>query len=125
MAAPGGQDSGDYNWMGRQVRVEHDGHLCLSGTPYLAGAGHLLDHDLENFIRVTGLPVQAAILTVTRNPARLIASPESWAALKIGSPADIVAFHVEVGPDNPIKLRIDRIISNGEQLVPTSGSIPG
>jgi N-acetylglucosamine-6-phosphate deacetylase len=91
-AVPGGRPPGNYVWSGQQVEVGTDGRIALAGTPYLAGAGHLLDTDLSVFVRATGASWAEAVSSVTRIPGKLIGIPAEEFAFTPGAAADIVAF---------------------------------
>ena len=68
----GGQKPGIYKWGNIDVQVYDDGHLGLPNTPYLAGAGHLLDTCIANFINVTGLCLKDTLRTVIDTPTEIL-----------------------------------------------------
>jgi N-acetylglucosamine-6-phosphate deacetylase len=68
----GGKKTGIYKWGNIDVQVYDDGHLGLPNTPYLAGAGHLQDTCIANFINVTGLSLKDALKTVIDIPNRIL-----------------------------------------------------
>ena len=53
------------------MEVEAGGRIALAGTPYLAGAGHLLDRGLGELLK-TGCGMAAAVEALTTTPARLL-----------------------------------------------------
>lgn len=65
----GGLDVGVHKWGNIEVEVHPDGHLGLPGTEFLAGAGHLLDRSVAQFLRATGASMEEAIYLVTEGPA--------------------------------------------------------
>ncbi|TFH06331.1 MAG: N-acetylglucosamine-6-phosphate deacetylase [Spirochaetales bacterium] len=100
VTAPGGLRAGTHTWSGMEVTVSDTGRISLAGTPYLAGAGHLLDRGIAVFLRATGLTLDKAITTVTANPHALLALPKTWSSLNVGSPGDIVSFRVRPDSDS-------------------------
>jgi N-acetylglucosamine-6-phosphate deacetylase len=95
--ALGGLPPGVYN-RGRH-EVLPSGKITLAGTPYLAGAGHLLDTCVANTLRFTDLSPAQVCQTVTANPARLLGMDNSKGKLEIGCDADLTLFRIpELGP---------------------------
>jgi N-acetylglucosamine-6-phosphate deacetylase len=92
VAFPGGYEPGVYRWGDVEVEVHPDGHLGLSGTSFLAGAGHLLDRDIAHFARETGVGIGDALRLATSNPASLLGLDEPGTGFRIGEPANIVGF---------------------------------
>ncbi len=72
----GGFAPGRYTWDKIKVDVHRDGHVGLAGTPYLAGAGHLLDRDIARFIKASGCSVPDAVKLCTVNPSRMLSLEE-------------------------------------------------
>ena len=105
-----GMNPGVYKWGDIDVEVYKDGHLGLHGTPYLAGAGHLLDWSIARFVNMTGYSLRDALRLVTDIPSCILDNKYS---LDIGQPADIVQFNFNDG-DN--RLKINQIIVNGETI---------
>ena len=62
-----------------------------------------------------GLPEQAALQAVTRNPARLIGVSDRLGTLEAGKDADVVVW-----PRSPLELGVEpeRVFIDGEQIVP-------
>jgi N-acetylglucosamine-6-phosphate deacetylase len=90
VARMGGLAPGDYSWGTIGVRVHEDGHLNVVGTPFLAGAGHLLDWSIARFIDATGCSIADAIAMCTKNPAAVIGLESG--TLDVGSPAHLTLF---------------------------------
>ncbi|MDC7246120.1 MAG: amidohydrolase family protein [Sphaerochaetaceae bacterium] len=98
----GGFAPGDYRWGDIEVEVYSDGHIGLKGTPYLAGAGHLLDTCIANFVNVTGEDLANAVRMVSVNPVRLLGLNKKI-DLNIGSDADITLFRWD-GTKHPLEV---------------------
>jgi N-acetylglucosamine-6-phosphate deacetylase len=110
-AAPAGLEAGRHRWGNLDVELYPDGHIGLAGTPYLAGAGHLLDWDIPTFMRFSGATLAEAIRLCTANPARLLSLPGQSSVLEPGEPADLVLFKIEEAGG---KLAIERTVIAGE-----------
>jgi len=102
----GGLDPGRYSWDNMEVEVSPDGHVGLAGTPYLAGAGHLLDHDIAWFMSATGCSIAEAVALCTVNPAKLLLEGNATYSFKIGARADCVVFRYE---KNQNKIKIEQV----------------
>ena len=102
-----GKEPGVYKWGNIDVEVHKDGHLGLQGTPYLAGAGHLLDWSIAHFMDFTGNSLKKTLPTVTDIPSEIIGKDIS---LNIGKPADIVLFRYNEGD---LRLTIEQTIIDG------------
>lgn len=75
------------------------GKVVLAGTPYLAGAGHLLDVGVANLLRFTDLSLAQVIRCATANPARLLQLEARKGCLRVGCDADLTLFRIpEEGP---------------------------
>jgi N-acetylglucosamine-6-phosphate deacetylase len=75
------------------------GKVVLAGTPYLAGAGHLLDTCLVNACRFTDLSLAQAVHCASAIPARILGLEAHKGHLKIGYDADLTLFRLkETGP---------------------------
>ncbi len=66
------------------------GKIVVDGTDYLAGSNQGLEVGVRNLLIATGWPIEQAIATVTRNPARLLGRP--YPRLAAGQTADLVIF---------------------------------
>ncbi len=110
-----GGEPGVYKWGNMQVELHPDGHLGLYGTPYLAGAGHLLDRCLAQFMNFTGEGVGGAVRLCTENPARLLGLPIGPFDLAPGTRAGVVLFDYE--PGNEI-LKIRKVAAGNEVFTP-------
>ena len=84
-----GMPEGNYALGGRQVFVK-DGKAALA-TGALAGSILTMNTALKNFIKITRLPLEEAIKTVTVNPARVIGADRKG-SLKPGTDADLTVF---------------------------------
>ena len=110
-AAPGGSPPGSYRWSGIDVEVNEEGRISLAGSPYLAGAGHLLDRGIRTLAIDAGLPIGDAVATITTTPHRLMGSPETEYSLGPGGRASLVCFHVSHGEP---AARIESVVVDGE-----------
>lgn len=99
----GGFKSGRYTWDKIKVEVHADGHVGLAGTPYLAGAGHLLDRDIVRFIKAAGCSVPDAVKLCTVNPSRML-------SLEEGLGKKVVVFRYVEGDSS---LNIEGVYENG------------
>lgn len=111
-AAPAGLEPGRRRWGNLEVELFPDGHIGLAGTPYLAGAGHLLDWDIPQFMRFSGASLAEAIGLCTANPARLLSLAGQSGGLALSAPADLVLFRLGGAGG---KLSIERTIIAGEE----------
>ena len=100
VALAGGLTPGIYKWGNMEVEVFKDGHLGLTGTGILAGAGHLLNWDIAHFIRFTGNDLANTIPLCTINPVKIIKMPYNYGKLKVGAPANLTLFHYQTGDDS-------------------------
>ncbi len=102
----GGCKPGYYKWDNISVEVFGDGHVGLAGTPYLAGAGHLLDRDIANVINVTGCSLSDAVTLCTINPLKLLSFPEERNFPSGGTEAGAVIFSYSMGD---ARLRVEGV----------------
>ncbi|MBI2299805.1 MAG: N-acetylglucosamine-6-phosphate deacetylase [Armatimonadetes bacterium] len=86
----GGMRPGIYH-NGRH-EVLPSGRVNLAGTPFLAGAGHLLDTCVANLQRATDLGEDGALATVTRIPARILGLQSVTGQLRAGLRGDVTCF---------------------------------
>lgn len=70
------------------------GKIVTVGTPYLAGAGHLLDVCIANALRFTDLTLAQVIGCVTAIPARILGLEARKGHLHVGYDADITLFRI-------------------------------
>lgn len=87
----GGLTPGEHKWGNMKVEVDENGRLGLAGTPYLAGAGHLLDWDIPHFMKATGCTLAEAVKLATINPRRFLGTAEGGAASSIEA-TDFILF---------------------------------
>lgn len=97
VAPIGGYQPGSYTWGDIAVEVHEDGHVSLEGTPFLAGAGHLLDRCIAQFVHATGVSLGEAVRLVTENGERLLQSDKQIQGLAVGAAADIAVFRWKAG----------------------------
>ncbi|MCC7495676.1 MAG: amidohydrolase family protein [Fimbriimonadaceae bacterium] len=76
------------------------GRVNLAGTPYLAGAGHLLDTGLANLRRLAELSEPACFTAAAALPARLLGQTDNG-RLEVGCRADLILFRWPAA-DGPI-----------------------
>lgn len=91
-AALGGLPPGIYG--GGTHEVLPGGKIALAGTPYLAGAGHLLDVCVANALRWTELGMAGIAQCVATNPAQLL-DLENTGKVKVGYLADLTLFRYD------------------------------
>ncbi len=106
--ALGGLPPGQY--AGGRYEVLDTGKIVTAGTPYLAGAGLLLDACIPNMLRATEMSLTEVIRSVTSTPAALLGLHCSKGQLKVGYDADLTLF--ELTENAP--LNIVNTIRNGE-----------
>lgn len=111
-AALGGQPPGRYrSAIGGEVDVSADGRLSVAGTPYLAGAGHLLDRNIAYAIEAGEISLAQALNLATRNPGRFVGGR---GVLAPGQRADITLFSWSPGDK---KLTIEDVFLGGERVL--------
>ncbi len=75
------------------------GRVVLAGTPYLAGAGHLLDMGIAHALRLTDLSLAQAVRCASVIPARILGLEGHKGHLQTGYDADLTLFRVpDAGP---------------------------
>lgn len=110
-AALGGQPPGRYrSAIGGDVDVSADGRLSVADTPYLAGAGHLLDRNIAYAIKAGEISLAQALNLATCNPGRFVGGR---GALAPGQRADITLFSWAPGDE---KLTIEDVFLGGERV---------
>ena len=111
-AALGGQPPGRYrSAIGGDVDVSADGRLSVADTPYLAGAGHLLDRNIAYAIEAGEISLAQALDLATRNPGRFVGGR---GVLAPGQRADITLFSWAPGDE---KLTIEGVFLGGERVL--------
>lgn len=92
----GGLPPGLYAGGVRQVLPS--GKVVVAGTPYLSGAGHLLDTCIPHVVRHTDLTLAQAVRSATEIPAQLLGLV-GRGQLRLGADADLVLFRTpDAGP---------------------------
>jgi N-acetylglucosamine-6-phosphate deacetylase len=120
VAVMGGKEPGVYQWDGIAVRVYEDGHLGLADAEFLAGAGHLLDRCIAQFVRFTGVRLSEAIKLCTTNPAQFLGLQPVGKGFAAGIPADLTLFRWKPGAD---KLEVETTVLNGAVLYADSKAV--
>lgn len=114
--ALGGLPPGRY--MGGRYEVLTTGKIVLADTPYLAGAGHLLDACLANALRFTDLSLAQATRSASAIPARILGLEDRKGHLRVGADADMTLFRIP--QDGP--LEIVATVCGGEVLYRETGA---
>lgn len=110
-AALGGMPAGRYRSpIGGEVEVGPDGRLGVAGTPYLAGAGHLLAQNVATAVNLVGLSLADALRLATRNPG---AFAGGRGQLEAGARADLLRFRFAAG--DPVLTVTDTFVA-GEEI---------
>ena len=103
-------------YMRDRYEVLPTGRIVLAGTPYLAGAGHLLDTCVAHAGRVTDLTLAQVTRCVSVIPARILGLEARKGRLQAGYDADLTLFRVPAeGP-----LEIMATICGGEVVYSAS-----
>ncbi len=113
VAVMGGKEPGVYEWDGISVRVYEDGHLGLADAEFLAGAGHLLDRCIAQFVRFTGVRIDEAVRLCTTNPAEFLGQKQAGEGFAAGMSADLTLFRWRPGA---VELDIEKTVLNGQVL---------
>jgi N-acetylglucosamine-6-phosphate deacetylase len=93
----GGLPPGTYAGGTREVLPS--GKIVASGTPYLAGAGRLLDTCVANALRFTDLALAQVARCASAIPARILGLEATSGHLRAGYSADLTLFRVpDTGP---------------------------
>jgi N-acetylglucosamine-6-phosphate deacetylase len=104
----GGLSPGSY--AGGRLEVLDTGKIVVAGTPYLAGAGHLLDTCVANAVRFSDLTLAQAVRCATTIPAQLLGLDRQKGQLRVGADADLTLFRL---PDHG-PLEIEATLLAGE-----------
>jgi len=115
VAPLGGTSPGVKHWGNMSVEVHNDGHISLANTPFLAGAGHLLDRAIAQVIKHSGISLSDAIGACTRNVARVLGRSELDFGTAIGGsePTDVIRFGFELGSD---ALNVTQVVRAGKMV---------
>jgi N-acetylglucosamine-6-phosphate deacetylase len=79
---------------GGEREVLPSGKIVVAGTPYLAGAGHLLDTCVAKMLRATDLSLAQVVRCVTEVPARILGLDRHKGRLQVGYDADLTLFRI-------------------------------
>jgi len=110
--ALGGLPAGVY--MGGKYEVLPTGKIVLAGTPYLAGAGHLLDTCLANALAMTDLTLAQITASASAIPARVLGLEGSRGHIRVGYSADLTLFKVPTEDGTP--LNVEATLCAGEVI---------
>jgi N-acetylglucosamine-6-phosphate deacetylase len=110
-----GLPPGKTNWGGTEVEIGVDGVLRVAGTPYLAGAGRLLDTAVPHLVENSEATLSEAVRACTQQPAKLLGLPPGIGHLEVGRPANLVLFRA-YGNGQP--LEIADVVVNGTFMAP-------
>ena len=102
---------GHYPWGNTSVEIRPDGSLVLSGTPYLAGAGFLLDRDIARFVEYTGSSLAEAVECCNDTPARLLGFEKN--SIEAGAAANFTLFRYTPGDAG---LRVEKTLLEGDEI---------
>jgi N-acetylglucosamine-6-phosphate deacetylase len=101
--------------------VTPSGMVRMAGTPYLAGAGHLLDWDIAHALRVTDLSLAQAVSCATAVPARVLGLADHKGCIAPGFDADLTLFRLpSEGP-----LQVAATLLAGEVVYRSPTTTPG
>jgi N-acetylglucosamine-6-phosphate deacetylase len=110
-AALGAMPPGSYTSnIGGDVEVEPSGRLGVAGTPYLAGAGHLLNQNVATLVNAVGLSLADALRLATHNPG---AFAGGRGTLEVGTRADLMRFRFAAGET---QLTVQRTVVAGTEI---------
>jgi N-acetylglucosamine-6-phosphate deacetylase len=87
-----GMPPGDYEFVGMEVTLHPDGRLCLTGTPYFAGAALKMPDGIGVVVKHAGLDMPDALDLVVDRPMRLMGDLSGEERLAVGQPADLIIF---------------------------------
>jgi N-acetylglucosamine-6-phosphate deacetylase len=113
-----GMPAGTYDTpVGGQVELHRDGRLCVLGSELLAGSTASLAQCIGQVVRMTGMPLNDALIMATANPGRFAGGR---GLLAPGSRADLVRFR---WTDEVV---IEDVWLAGERVLPsqTAGPYP-
>lgn len=88
-----GMPDGDYDWLGRRVRMSRDRATLPDGT--LAGSTATMDACVRNAAAMAGIPLAQAIRMATLNPARALGLDRRIGRIARGMDANFVALDAD------------------------------
>lgn len=107
----GGMPAGQYA-EGRH-EVLPSGSIVVAGTPYLAGAGHLLDTCVATMLRAGPLTLAEVARCASTIPARILGLEHRKGHLRVGYDADLTLFRLPAAGALP-RLEIRATVRAGE-----------
>jgi N-acetylglucosamine-6-phosphate deacetylase len=103
-----GMKPGVYKLGNTDVELHEDGHIEKVDSPYLAGAGFLLDRCIPQYVRHAGGTLTEALRACTVTPARLFGLRENDYSLEPEGAANFAVFDLEPG-DDKLKVRFSLV----------------
>lgn len=97
----GGLPPGRYE--GGRLEILPTGKIVLADTPYLFGAGHLLDSCVANTLRFTGCTLAEAVRMASTTPAEILGLGGRKGSVAPGFDADLTLFRLP-GGDGPLEI---------------------
>ena len=97
----------------REVDLSPEGKISLAGTPYLAGAGLLIDSGVQNAVGFCDIPLSQAVRMASYNPARALGIEGKTGSLDSGKSADMVLLRWD---DELKRMKIEATIFQGEMV---------
>ena len=97
----------------REVDLSPEGKVSLAGTPYLAGAGLLIDSGVQNAVGFCDIPLSQAVRMASYNPARALGIEGKAGSLDSGKSADMVLLRWD---DKVKRMKIEATIFQGEMV---------
>ncbi len=91
-------------YMQGRYEVLPTGKIVLADTPYLAGAGHLLDTCISNALHMTEMPLASILNSVTAVPARILGQEHRKGHLRVGCDADLTLFRLPTEVGKPLDI---------------------
>ena len=102
-----GMQPGEYELGGQKVEVKSD-RATISGTETIAGSVINLPDAFRYAVKEVGIPLEEAVICVTKNPALSLGIYEERGSVSVGKRADLLLLNEE--------LVIAGVIKNGHLL---------
>lgn len=100
-----GMEPGEYELGGQKIALQN-GRATISGTDVIAGSVASLPEGLCYVVKKAGIPLEAAVQCVTKNPALSLGIYEECGSISVGKKADLVFLDDE--------LEVAGVIKNGK-----------